>query len=314
MKLKNWHMRVLRLIALTCATAMTAMIFAFPSPTLAVVSSSPDTGVLLEKYRGIRGKLDNSIFGLPIYIESNEKADSLRGDVYGILHYPFKRFATSLQSPAAWCKITTLHLNIKACTFQDEDGSYQLSLYSGSKHYQSPEKAHRLDFNFQIAAKTDRYLKIAISAEKGPYFAKECLIGLEAVSLGSSTTLVHFSYSYQYGTFMRILIKTYLATAGYNKVGFSVQSTAEDGNPVYVRGVRGAIERNAVRYFLALMAYLDTSQLPEPQQFDKRISEWFTLTERFPRQLHEIDRKEYLDNKIKEHRDGLKLKSGHGVT
>jgi hypothetical protein len=51
-------------------------------------------------------------------------------------------------------------------------------------------------------------------------------------------------------------------------------------------GVKGARERNAVRYYLALLAYLDTLQFTAEQRFDKRINEWFNLTEKYPRQLY----------------------------
>ena len=80
--------------------------------------------------------------------------------------------------------------------------------------------------------------------------------------------------------------------------------------PVYVKGVRGAMERNAVRYYLALLADMDTKKYPETGRFDKRINEWFSLTERYPRQLHELDREEYLAAKRREHSNQLKLQEG----
>ncbi len=71
-------------------------------------------------------------------------------------------------------------------------------------------------------------------------------------------------------------------------------------------GMRGAVERNAVRYYLALLAYLDTMALPADQRFEKRINEWFDLTARYP-QLYEMDKEQYLADKRREHRDQLRL-------
>ena len=63
------------------------------------------------------------------------------------------------------------------------------------------------------------------------------------------------------------------------------------------RGVRGAVERNTMRYYLAIDAYLDGLSAPPADQLEKRLQTWFTATEKYPRQLHEIDRATYLDMK-----------------
>jgi hypothetical protein len=289
------------------AIVISAMAFALALPAGAAEPASSGGKALLEKYDGIKRKFEKNQFGLPIYLESEAKGDSLRGDVYGIVNYPCGTLGDSLRLPANWCSITTLHLNIKACTFRNVDDQYQLTLYSGRKYYEPPEDAHKLEFRFRVVAKTPEYLNVSLSADKGPFFTRDYRIGLEAASLDPSRTFIHFSYSYRYGMFARILMNTYLATAGRDKIGFSVIAGGEKGNPVYVKGVRGALERNAVRYYLALLAYLDTLKFPAGQQFEKRLNEWFNLTERYPRQLYEIDRKEYLTSKIKEHRNQVRL-------
>ena len=66
-------------------------------------------------------------------------------------------------------------------------------------------------------------------------------------------------------------------------------------------GVRGSLERNAVRYYLAIQAYMDTINIPPDQRFEKRNSRWYDLTARFPRQLYELDKGEYIANKRREH-------------
>ena len=66
------------------------------------------------------------------------------------------------------------------------------------------------------------------------------------------------------------------------------------GQPIYIGGMRGAIERNAMRYYLAIDAYLASLRSPADQQVEKRIQTWFDATERYPRQLREMDRKTYV--------------------
>ncbi len=56
----------------------------------------------------------------------------------------------------------------------------------------------------------------------------------------------------------------YLATIGRDKVGFSIVGSRADGQPVYVHGTRGVIERNTMRYYVAIEAYLGTMALPPP--------------------------------------------------
>jgi hypothetical protein len=89
----------------------------------------------------------------------------------------------------------------------------------------------------------------------------------------------------------------YLATIGRDKVGFSIVGSRADGQPIYVRGTRGVIERNTMRYYVAIEAYLGTLALPPAQQFERRLAAWFAGIERYPAQLHELERGEYLEMK-----------------
>jgi hypothetical protein len=77
--------------------------------------------------------------------------------------------------------------------------------------------------------------------------------------------------------------------------------------------VKGILERNAMRYYLALEAFFATRHLPEPERFEARIDYWFELTSRFPRQLWEMEREEYLLTKRLEWRQQQRLqKEFHG--
>jgi hypothetical protein len=64
-----------------------------------------------------------------------------------------------------------------------------------------------------------------------------------------------------------------------------------------VRGIRGALERNTLRYYLAFDAYLHSLDSPAPQRFEASIEHWFAHTERFARQLREVTHDDYISMK-----------------
>jgi hypothetical protein len=57
-----------------------------------------------------------------------------------------------------------------------------------------------------------------------------------------------------------------------------------------------------MRYFLAIDAYLGAAAAPLPEQFENRLQSWYTSTEGYARQLHDVDRTAYLDMKRREYR------------
>jgi hypothetical protein len=95
-------------------------------------------------------------------------------------------------------------------------------------------------------------------------------------------------------------MQAYLSTAGAHKVGFTVTGTDSDGKPVYVKGMLGATERNTMRYFLAVDAYLGSLSVAEPQRLEKRLNDWYAASGSYPRQLAEMDKSEYLEMKRRE--------------
>ena len=61
------------------------------------------------------------------------------------------------------------------------------------------------------------------------------------------------------------------------------------------------VERNTMRYYLAIDTFLANANAPHAAQPEKRFQGWFTASERYPRQLHEIDRDEYIEMKRAEY-------------
>ena len=95
-------------------------------------------------------------------------------------------------------------------------------------------------------------------------------------------------------------MEAYLGTLGRNKAGFTIEGEDRDGQPLYVRGMRGAVERNAMRYCLAVESYLRSLSRPEQEQIEARLQDWFASSQRFSRQLYEMDLDAYLAMKRNE--------------
>ena len=274
---------------------------------LAAEPSSIKGDALSAKFPIFKSQLEKNQFGLPLYLESQEEYGSLHVDVYGIVDFPFDSVSDAFRTPENWCDINIPLINVKACTFGKVSDQWLLTLYSGRKYYQPPKDAYKLDFQFDIAALQPEYLDVAFTAENGPLYTTDHRIRFEAVPLDAGRTFIHFSYDYSYGALARAAIKAYFATLGREKKGFSIIATDNKGDPVYVGGVRGSVERYAIRYYFVIQTYMDTFILPMNLRFEKQISRWYDLTERYPRQLHELDKGEYLANKRREHNNQLLL-------
>jgi hypothetical protein len=57
------------------------------------------------------------------------------------------------------------------------------------------------------------------------------------------------------------------------------------------------VERNAMRYYVAIDSFLNAVPLPREQQFEKRLSDCIDMLDQYAPQLHEVDRDVYLDMK-----------------
>lgn len=261
------------------------------------------------RYQSLQSELFNNAIGIPITIQSSDQNHTMLGVVYGVMDQPFPAVQQALVSPQAWCDIVPQHLNIKACTDEQVDGICRLTFYSGRKFYEKAQDVYLLPYRFDVTHSEPGYFQTILSADKGPMGTSHYRIEVEAIPLAENKTFLHFRYAYQYNFLTSISMKTYLATLGSGKVGFSVTGKDDTGKPVYVAGIRGVIERNTVRYFFAIQSYLDTLGRQPGERFLARINEWFALTERFPHQLHELDKKDYLAYKQYEHRDQLQLQT-----
>jgi hypothetical protein len=259
-----------------------------------------DATALLARHAALREQLASNQFKRPLHLESTQSSNDLKGDVYAVIDQPYAVVAPALQGMDHWCDLLILHLNVKYCASAGKAPSEILSLSLGRKFDQPVEDAYRVDFSYSMATVGADYLKVQMAAETGPLSTRNYRLALEAVPLDAKTTFIHMSYSYAYGLAARMAMQGYLATLGRDKVGFSIVGKTEDGKPVYIDGVRGVVERNTMRYYLAIEAYLGALSAAPTEQLERRLRDWFAAVERYPVQLHELERDEYLVMKHKE--------------
>ncbi len=235
--------------------------------------------------------------GTTIHLSSSEEDDRLSAEVSATLPYSFHTVANTLSRPGNWCDFMPLHFNIKACTHETKQKASFLTLYSGRKHYHQPEQGNAITYQFAVERANESGLSLQLTAEHGPIGTSDYRIQLRA-SPQPQGTLLQVSSSYRPSLLSKVMTRGYLATLGRDKVGFS--RIESNGGQQLVQGIRGVIERNVMRYHLAIDSFLATHSLPEASRHDSARRAWFRLNEGYPRQLHEMSEEEYLSAKRRE--------------
>jgi len=252
---------------------------------------------LRHRFEELHGAIASNGFGRPVALVSHDQDHRLEGDVYALVDHPFAEVERALREPAQWCQVLVLPFNVKRC---DARGGGALSMYIARKGESTAAETFELDFRFRVESLGEDFMRIALAADSGPLGTRDYRIALEATPADGRHTIIHLGYAYGYGMVSRLAMQAYLSTAGAHKVGFTVEGRDGSGRPVYVRGMRGVMERNTMRYFLAIEAYLDSLAAPPPARQDARIAQWFDASERYPLQLHEMDRDDYVAMKRRE--------------
>lgn len=256
---------------------------------------------LLSQHKALSKRLADNQFNRPITLNSSESPEQLKGEIYAVLDYPFSTVNSALNQPAHWCDALILHINIKYCRADTSKTGTVMHLNLGKKYDQPLAETYKADFNYEEISKSDHYFSIELNAEEGPLGTSDYRIWVEAAPLNNNQTFLHFTYAYSFGLTGRIAMKGYLATIGKDKIGFTVNDTLSNGQPDYIQGVRGVVERNTMRYYLTIDAYLAALNQPANKQLDKRLEKWFNSTEQYAPQLHEVERSDYVEMKRKEY-------------
>lgn len=284
-----------------------SLIFLLLALLPAIASATSETE-LNEKYEEIEDSLFENAFDLPIHLESTASDHHMQGVVYGVIYHPFETVRHSLAKIQNWCEIMPLHLNIKACTYSLNDHC-KVTFYSGRKFYEKADDVYQLKYDFSISTNDEQHFHATLSSQEGPIDTEDYLITVEANPLTDGSTFFKMGYEYKYGFWTQLAMSTYFATLGRKKIGFTVIETDKKGNPVYVDGVRGVIERNSIRYYFAISTFFDSLKEPTGTRFDYRLDKWFDLTEKYHTQLYEMDKADYVRYKQMERSDQNRLQS-----
>ncbi|HEY9277303.1 MAG TPA: hypothetical protein VIO87_03795 [Methylotenera sp.] len=257
---------------------------------------------LRAKYTELTKQLNSNQFKRALYLNSMESSHDLKGEIYAVVDYPFATVNQALNNPAHWCDLLILHINIKYCNADENKNGTTLSVNLGKKNEQPLADTYRVDFNYREIITTPDYFALELNAENGPLNTRDYRIWVEATPIKGGRTFLHFTYAYAFGLAGRLAMQGYLSTVGSDKVGFTVTGKLPDGSPNYIKGVRGVVERNTMRYYLAIDAYLAELNTPSNQQLEQRLQSWYRSTEEYPRQLHEVELNEYMAMKRDEYK------------
>jgi hypothetical protein len=259
-----------------------------------------DASALRAQHAHLIGHLASNVFHRPLVLASSEGSGDVKGDIYARVDQPFAVSGGALQGMDHWCEILMLHLNVKGCRASLPPAPDLLSVNIGRKFEQALADSYLFEFSYRVVSATPDYLQVSLEAPKGPLGTNGYRIVLEVAALDDGSSFLHLSYAYSFGFTARLALRGYLATLGRDKVGFSVTGRNADGTPEYIGGERGVVERNTMRYYLAIEAYLGSLSAPPPQQQEKRLADWFAGAESYAQQLHEIERDAYLSMKRNE--------------
>jgi hypothetical protein len=261
-------------------------------------SASPDA--LRARFATLRAHTTRNIFDRPLYLQSSESLDLLQGEIFALVDFSYDDVRHALVQAGNWCGILSLHLNVKYCRASSTGGHDALDVGIGRKVDQPLWAVDWVMFAYHVESAGNDYISVVLQAPTGPLSTRNLRILMEAVPLENHRSLLHMTYAYSYGQAARWAMQGYLATIGSAKLGFSIVGRNADGQVIRAGGSRGMLERNTMRYYLAVEAYLAAQRLPASQQIQQRLQDWFTATERYPQQLHEIDRDAYISMKLRE--------------
>ena len=245
----------------------------------------------------LQPQLRASAFGAPLHLASSDGGDMVEGEVHAEVAHPFADVAVAFKSATTVCELLFLHLNVRACQPSGTAAGESLTLTVGPKRAQASDLRYRLDYALRVEALTPAYLRVTLNAPQGPLTTRDYRIVVEVVPVDAGRAFVRLGYAYQNTTLARFAMEAYLSTAGRAKIGFTVVGQDDAGRPVLVQGERAALERNVIRYFLALVACSSVKAGSPQERMEARLRAWFALTERYPAQLHELSLDEYLQEK-----------------
>ncbi|QJW85230.1 hypothetical protein HK414_22905 [Ramlibacter terrae] len=268
--------------------AGTACMLAFGS-----VAAHADAGELRAKHVELREQLRNNPYQRALHIDSSEASNALQGDVYAVIEHPFEKVRDALKEPSAWCDVMLLPFNTKYC----RAGGEGLAVRIGRKYNQPVEQAFRIGFQFNNVAATSDYRN---PPQRGAGPGRHARLP-DPPGGGAHRQRPHLHAP-------ELCVRLWLREQdGHEHVpvhrGRRQDRVQRDGQgcerPAAVHRGHARRDRTQCHALLpAIDAYPDN---PGDQQVEQRIQQWFTATEKYPRQLREMDRATYVAMKRSEY-------------
>lgn len=253
---------------------------------------------LLAEHAALQASLADSPFGAPLLLRGADTDGPLdSGEVLAVLPRPLDSVAAVLRTAGGVCGMLLLQLNVRACQPTDGPDGQRLQLTAGPLRAAVPGLTTTLALQLLPQVDAPRHFSTRLTAPAGPLGSSALQLHLEAVALAPGTTYLHIGYRQTSGLAARLATQVYLATAGRDKVGFSRDGAGAEDPPRLVGGERGALERQVMRHYLALLVSTAAPSGAPAAQADARLRAWFAATERHATQLHEIDLADYLADK-----------------
>jgi hypothetical protein len=268
-------------------------------PLLFVASMSclaGDKEELRARYEALLPVLEDSPFGVPLHLQSEDIDGHVGSEIHAVLDHEFEAFRAALRSPAGWCELISLHPFLRACTLDAADSPADLTVYHGSRKPAPLEKARRSQYRWERQVDASDFFKVAMQSDSQLVGTSDYRLTLEAIPLDNQRVFLRVGFSFRYGTFASMLMGTYF-TFMRGRPGFTVVDHTEEGEPVLVTGKVAALERNVMRFYLALQTYLEGTAQPEAERAEWRWRRWYALSTKYPRQLFDMEESVYMDRK-----------------
>ncbi len=233
-----------------------------------------------------------------LYLQSTVTDMHAQGQVLARLPVPLSQARAALRSPRSWCLLLMLHPNVWDCEVPAAGPNRTvLQMLMGQQRVAVIGTTHRLALAWTLARDDDAGLSLELMAEQGPMGTRDYRISARIEALDDTHSALELRFSNAFTRAGLWLAELYVNTAGRNRIGFTIERIDAEGRPVHVRGLRGSVERNTMRFHLAVQSWLAVQPLPAAQRIPRALEAWFDGSERHAAQLHEVEREEYLQMK-----------------
>ncbi len=251
---------------------------------------------------------------MPLEIRSEREDRAVRVRVEGTIDRPIDGVAALLADPLHWCQFVPIDPTVRGCVWHSlGEGAALVTLFGGREKDLMPDTTFELSYRLDVASRSDDALEVLLHGDQGPAGSRDYRLRLRAARAGDDRTRLEVTTSSRMSETLEAITQGYLETVGRDKFGFTVTGRDAAGRPRYVKGIRGLIERGAMRQYLSLQAYLDSIDVPLDERFEASIQRWWRLSQRHP-QLEEVSRVGYLEEQRRDYRRQTRLQGERGAS